>query len=1778
MKCYIIAAAVAILTMTPLDTKAVTKVDTDSQDHVLVALWQAYDKAQRADKPQDELKALKDIMTEARSRKLAWDFYDAAQKTADVRSSINWKDRAKAQDDFARQVEEFGEPAAVFFLRSRNGASSEDLLKYARDNRSRLQQTRNVAFHKNDFQVNSSIYSAALLTTLQNDWDYVLWHCYLESVNGYAIKPVVAGRQSAVSAAASPAVGILEEGSLGGGTLKYPWNAFVDYDAITAAAAGWADEYARGENKDDKDKEAKARAAFRDYREKYKGRAAELLGWQELLRIMMRGCETEADYKALYAECKTFEKHRATFPKSSDTEYEIAHACNYAEVMIGTLEDSMVSIEMKDGRLLVQFRNLPSGTLKVNKDKKTVWQTVVKNPVRSFFVPDSVWVDVPVMDDGDYEMVCTNGKTEGRCSYNRHTLSIANRRDSRGLCVYVADYKTGEPVGKCDLTLLDNSGNTVATAKGLSMDGFTLLPSSFRSAMSNGRRSYRLVASAGTSPRRQSNDCYIYSSGSSVEDEGGFSCSVFTDRAAFNPGDTVHFKVVAWSGTYDMKAVPAGTVLTAAIFGPDGTEIERKDLVTNDFGSAEGEFELVRTDRGGIRQIRIEKNGWNLGGTSIHVDDFVLPTFTLEWEKDNRIYVPGDTLEFRGRVSAYSGHNLAAATARYEISRYSEIIQTGTVEFDSMGRFVVDCPVPVGSSASYNLKVIVWDATAETLEFNDSRYVRDYLNLLVQLKNPAKGKMIIGERSGSIVSEDEAVFGISVYGQDSTAPGLKVRWTFSRGGAVLQSGELGGSGSVSVPLAGMPSGLYRFDVDAVLKGPDGREYKAVASQTVFKMSDSDNVICDDVKLVVRSDGHDPMTLHFGSTSGRTWFVTEVFGDGNVLLESRMVTLDGVKGAPGSLETVRFERKDGWPGRITLKVLAFKDGESLNWSHEIEPAEPADKTTLPLSFTRFLDTTLPGTGYSFEIATAPGVECAAAVFDKSTETIRYCDWHRIYHPQKPLPEVFYSCTCGGVSGYSDRFMVGYGGSNRMVMKQSRAAVPMAAEAAVMDSAVMNYALTGSSEEIEEEEAIPFQLVDRDRNGMVVRENFANTVAWEPFLRSDDDGRIKFEFRTADKLSTYVVQLFAHDRNMNSAALRREMLITLPVQVAVVEPQYLYAGDRYVVHATLSNSSGDAVSGKVVAEFYDGETYKDAVPVGADAKAVTVAAGDAAECAFEAPVLGRPGASVLGLLLRFIPDGGAGSDAVFVTVPVKRAAQTITEAHSGLLKAGQSRSELEARLRSMFVNVPGSEAFDTLISIRQMLRDAVPQSVVPKSDNVLALLDAVYSNILARRLGAPGASDADLEQLEKKIAACRNADGGYAWFEGMKSSPVVTAALLERLHRMAAAGYVVPSSLDTSGAALFLDTAYFDEHVRPLWCGGISMEQYLYVRSLYPVAFKEPSISAKSWKEHKKAIKDYLAPSGARGLNGQILAKARRLATLRALLASQAGTGLAAAWGIALPSKMSRSVTADVESLLQYSVEHWAGGCYYPNAVMPWRGLLESELYAHNMLARLLEAYGHDEVADGIRLWMMIQKETQQWESDPAYVEALGCVFEGSEAMLQTSVLALSATVEKPFDSIVAAGNDFTVSRRWSVARGDGAADPSVGKYVELRDGDVLHIGDKVRAEYCIWNRENRSFVKLTAPRPAAMRPCEQLSGHIGWWLRPLRVSGWYDVSPQGYRSVLTDRTEYWFDSYPEENTTMAEEFFVTQEGLFQTPVVEIESLYAPHYRANSAGEAPVVVVR
>jgi hypothetical protein len=666
---------------------------------------------------------------------------------------------------------------------------------------------------------------------------------------------------------------------------------------------------------------------------------------------------------------------------------------------------------------------------------------------------------------------------------------------------------------------------------------------------------------------------------------------------------------------------------------------------------------------------------------------------------------------------------------------------------------------------------------------------------------------------------------------------------------------------------------------------------------------------------------------------------------------------------------------------------------------------------------------------------------------------------------------------------------------------------------------------------------------------IRTDLSTTLAWEPALESGASGKVAFDVKAGDKLSAFNVQVFAHDKKMRNASLRKELVVTVPVKVSLSEPQFLYSGDKYVIRPMLTNGSVEKVDGTARVLLFDGKEYDGKTPLQVFEKEISVPAGDALPfvCTFEVPRIRD-----LGILVMFKASGEDGSDALFVTVPVLRPEQELTEAHSALLKGGSDREALIASLRGSFVNFNGAAASVKEISILDMVKEALPSKVEVACENVVSLSDALYAGLLARSVGA--GCEFNAEDMAAKILACRCSDGGFSWFAGMRSSPVLTAVLLERLASMRNRGLAVPAALFEAvpAAVSYLDSSMFGSGDHPLWRGFLSEEQYMHVRSLHAdVPFKPAGADRARLKACRKDAKAYLVPGKVRGMNGMILAKARRIGTLKALLASDEGKALARQWGVRLAagSRMTKSLRKDLQSLVEYAEEHRSGGWYFPNAVLPWRGLLESECYAHSLICDLLsdasDIPGAAGIAEGVRLWLMVQKETQQWGSDPAYVEALASVLAGSAETLSTKVVILTASGTLPLSSVRPAGNGFKVSREFFRESSDGARTP-------LADGEHLAVGEKVVAVYSLYSEENRSFVRLSAPRTAGLRPVQQLSGHAGWNV---------------WRSVLKERTEYWYDVFPEEKSKVEEAFFVTAEGEFQAPAMEIESQYAPHYRAN-----------
>ena len=180
--------------------------------------------------------------------------------------------------------------------------------------------------------------------------------------------------------------------------------------------------------------------------------------------------------------------------------------------------------------------------------------------------------------------------------------------------------------------------------------------------------------------------------------------------------------------------------------------------------------------------------------------------------------------------------------------------------------------------------------------------------------------------------------------------------------------------------------------------------------------------------------------------------------------------------------------------------------------------------------------------------------------------------------------------------------------------------------------------------------------------------------------------------------------------------------------------------------------------------------------------------------------------------------------------------------------------------------------------------------------------------------------------------------------------------------------------------------------------------------------------------------------------------------------------------------------------------------------------------------------------------MLQKETQHWEDDFACLLALQTISKAEKKTLERKVAILSARDTLPLGEFKAYGNGFRLE----------CAYYKEGKRIEK--GEVLKVGDRIRAEYRIYSDRSRSFVRFTAPRSSCLECVDGKSGFC---------------YPYSYREVKADRTEYWAELWPEHTTVLTEELLVVRAGKFSSEGLAIESVYAPHYRAGIPSEYQMI---
>ncbi|MDR2673522.1 MAG: hypothetical protein LBC18_01280, partial [Opitutaceae bacterium] len=149
----------------------------------------------------------------------------------------------------------------------------------------------------------------------------------------------------------------------------------------------------------------------------------------------------------------------------------------------------------------------------------------------------------------------------------------------------------------------------------------------------------------------------------------GIRCFFFTDRAIYRPGQTIHFKVLAFRAdtqTGDYAVVP-DIPLTVILDDSNRKEAARAELRTNGFGSAGGAFTAPAGRLTGAYTLHIEADKY--ASALVRVEEYKRPKFEVALPAPAAAPRLGETIALTGSATAYTGAPVDGAKVSWRARR-----------------------------------------------------------------------------------------------------------------------------------------------------------------------------------------------------------------------------------------------------------------------------------------------------------------------------------------------------------------------------------------------------------------------------------------------------------------------------------------------------------------------------------------------------------------------------------------------------------------------------------------------------------------------------------------------------------------------------------------------------------------------------------------------------------------------------------------------------------------------------------------------------------------------------------------------------------------------------------------------------------------------------------------------------------------------------------------------------------------------------------------------------
>lgn len=621
---------------------------------------------------------------------------------------------------------------------------------------------------------------------------------------------------------------------------------------------------------------------------------------------------------------------------------------------------------------------------------------------------------------------------------------------------------------------------------------------------------------------------------------------------------------------------------------------------------------------------------------------------------------------------------------------------------------------------------------------------------------------------------------------------------------------------------------------------------------------------------------------------------------------------------------------------------------------------------------------------------------------------------------------------------------------VLYEMAGAPAPMRAEkSAVVDVALADmddYSLTANqtkkisgglneSESADSAISLPFSYepLEKDKNNLdqvVARRALQETAFFYPNLKTDEKGNIKIQFTVPESLTEWKFMATAHTPELRTGYFETKVRTQKDLMVVPNPPRFLREGDQITFSSKVTNLSDKELSGQAKLLLFDAFTMQ---PVDVEfgnnnaTQNIKVAKGNSANVSWNLKIPMTHQA----IVYRVVASAGEFSDGEESALPILSNRMMVTETLPIYVRENQNKTFTLDKLKNnksesldnfkltfeMTTN-PIWYAIFSLPYLREypyecseqvfsrFYGNMISQHIINSNPKIKTVFDdwnkkgelvsKLEQNEELKSLlleETPWVRDAqseeeqmkriavlfDLNKMQnelqsafQKLKGKQYSSGGFPWFEGGQESRYITTHIVSGLGHLKAMGIDFESKFDVNaneileGAIRYMDAEMEKEYdiyvknnkLKPSNYNGI---QYLYARSYF----------LENYPLNKKGnqIKDYFIKE----LDKNKLEESMQTQAMLSLIFKRFGK--------------KESATKLLNSIKDNAVQSDEMGMYWKSNIAGWywyQAPIETQ-------ALLIEAF--DEVlndmesVESMKVWLLKNRQTNQWESTKATTEAV-----------------------------------------------------------------------------------------------------------------------------------------------------------------------------------------------